>query len=231
MAITSTLNAGQVVTQAMKLIGVLDSRTAPSSEDMADGVTALNWMLKSWQADGMNLWRQTEATVTFPADTKTVTLDPYCIDVVAAQIIQEPTYQRWLQRWEHGQYVVLPNKDARGYPTIFVLDKQRAAVEMTVWPVQPEDIEITYTYARVIEDVTVAASIVDVPQDWLETVYYGLADRLLDIYSVPQSQPAVAQRITARAAQLYDKLLASDRPQSVFFQPWGATPPNAGYGG
>lgn len=231
MAITSTLTAGEVVSQAMTLIGVKDSRTTLANEDMTQGVLQLNWMLKSWQADGMNLWRQTQDTITVPANTKTVTLDPYCIDVVEARMITSATNQRWLQRWEWGQYVVLPNKDAQGDPTIFVLNKQKAAVEMTVWPVPVRDIEVAYTYARVIEDVTVAASMVDVPQAWLETVYYNLADRLLDPFSVSESQPRVAQRITARAAELYAKLLASDRPQSVFFQPWGATPPNAGYGG
>lgn len=228
MAITSTLTAGEVVNQALTLIGVKDSRTGAPAEDVDQGILQLNWMLKSWQADGMNLWRQTIGTVTIPADTPTVTLDPRCIDVVSAQYIQSTTDQRWLQRWEHGQYVVLPNKLARGYPTIFVLNKQRATVEMTVWPVPPEDIEISYTYARVIEDVVNAASVVDVPQAWLETVYYGLADRLLDAFSVPQTQPAVAQRITARAAELYGKLLGMDRPQSVYLLPWSASFQNRG---
>lgn len=229
MAITSTLNAGECVTTAMQLLGVLDSLSAPSTEDMALGVKQLNWMLKSWQADGMNLWRQTEDTVIVPANTKTVTLDPYCIDVVEARYIQSSTYQRWLQRWEWGQYVVLPNKDSSNDPTIFVLNKQRAAVEMTVWPVPRQDIAIAYTYARVIEDVTTSSSVVDVPQAWLECVYYSLADRLQEVFSVPQTQPAVSQRITARAAQLYTAMKDLDRPQSVFFQPWQQPNYNQGY--
>lgn len=229
MAITSTLNAGQVVTQAVTLIGAKDSRTTLASEDMDLGILQLNWMLKSWQADGMNLWRQTQATATFPADTKTVTLSPYEIDVPMAQIVVSDTYQRWLQRYEWGEYNVLPNKDARGQPTIFYINKQRTAVTMTVWPVPVQETVIRYTYARVIEDVTGPFDTIDVPQAWLETVYYCLADRLLDPFSVSETQPRVAQRITARAAELYQKLLDLDRPQSVFFMPWQMPNYNRGY--
>lgn len=223
MAITSTMDAEAVVTQAMKILGVLDSRSAPSTEEKADGVTALNWMLKSWQADGMNLWRQTQGTVTVPAATATVSLDPYCIDVVEARYVQSATNQRWLGRWEWGQYVILPNKQAVGFPTIFVLNKQADDVEMTVWPVPASDIQVAYTYARVIADVTADGDPIDVPQAWLETVYYSLADRLIETYSVGETAPRTAARVSARAAELYQKLLNSDRPAAVFFQPF-ATP-------
>jgi hypothetical protein len=232
LAITSTMTAGEIVVRAMELIGAKDSRTTLQGEDMTLGVSQLNWMLKSWQAQGCNLWRKATDSVVFSADTPTVTLDPYVIDVQEARLVvtTDPLYERWLDRWEWGEYVVLPNKLASSQPTIFVLDKQRAAVTMTLWPVSPEAITINYTYARVVEDVVNSASTVDVPQAWLEAVYYGLADRLLDPFSVTESQPRVAARIQARAASLYQQMLDLDRPQSVFFEPFNATPYSRGVG-
>lgn len=226
MAISSTLTAGQIVNQAIVLIGAKDSRSTLTSEDRDLGLLQLNWMLKSWQAAGCNLWRRTEDSIVIPADTATVTLDPYCIDVQEArlQISDDPLYERWIERWEWGQYVTMPNKLASGQPTCFVLDKQRAAVTMTVWPVPSEAMTINYTYARVIEDIVDQNSVVDVPQAWLEAVYYSLANRLLTPFSVWSTQPAEATKIEAMAERLYKEVLDMDRPQSVYLQPWQATP-------
>lgn len=182
---------------------------------------ATNDMLKSWQADGCNLWRLSDETVTIPADTPTVTLDPRVLDVMEARFVGGVTYQRPLARLEWGDYRYLPNKLAAGYPTSYSLNKQRTTIELSLWPVATEEIVIAYSGARVIDDVTDDLdNELDLPQEWMETAVYGLASRMLDIMDVATTSPATAQRVQARADQLYAKLLDFDRTGSTFMKPW-----------
>lgn len=220
-AIGGLLTVRDIVRTSLQLIGACPNGGDPDADDAALAMLQLNFMLKSMQADGCNLWRRTEETVTFPPNTKVMTLDPRCIDVMEARLQLNTTFERSLGRWEWGEYVTMPNKVASGDPTIFVLDKQRTEVTMTVWPVPYVERDINYTYARVIDDVTDLDEDVDLPQEWTEAVYYCLADRLLDPFSVSTSQPGVAQRVAARASMLYGKMLDLDRPASVFMKPWG----------
>jgi len=218
-SITELLTARVFVTQALSLITVLGGGETPSADDAAQGLTQLQWMLKSWQADGCNLWREEEETIVFPAATATVTLDPRVMDVQEARAEISPTFQRILDRWERGEYIVLPNKSAAGQPTIFYFRRLRDSVTLTLWPVPTTEINIFCTTARVIEDVTDLDQNVDVPQEWSETVTYNLAARLLDTFGITETRPVLAASIASKAASLYDKLSGFDRPSAVFLQP------------
>lgn len=215
-AITSQMIASEVVQAAMQELGVLAAGETPTGEELTDGLRVLNWMLKSWQARGTNLWRETEGSIDYPADTATVTLDPYCLDVTEARFVQSSTFERPLQRWENGQYQQLPNKAQPGFPTAFYLKKNVGAVTMTLWPVPYADSTIRYTYARVFDDVTDGAQTLDVPQEWMETVYLALAARLVQTFGVNRTDPATAQIIAQRAGALEQTMLDMDRPASVF---------------
>jgi len=217
--INETFTARDVITQALTLITVLGGGETPSADDAAQGLTQLQWMLKSWQSDGCNLWREEEETIVFPAATETVTLDPRVLDVQEARVEIDPTFQRILARWERGEYITLPNKTAPGSPTIFYFRRKRDTVTMTLWPVPPVETNILCTTARVIEDVTDLDQNLDVPQEWCETVTYNLAARLLDTFGITETRPVVASKIVAMARELYDKLSGFDRPSSVFLQP------------
>lgn len=181
----------------------------------------LNMMLKSWQADGCNLWRLSDETVIVPANTDTITLDPRVLDVMEVRFVGSATYQRTLARLEWGDYRSLPNKNAVGYPTSYSLNKQRTSIDMSLWPVSNTAFSIVYSGARVIDDVTDDLNDeLDLPQEWMETAVYGLASRMLDVMDVATTSPATAQRIQARADQLYQKLLDFDRVGSAFMKPW-----------
>jgi len=218
-SISETFTARDFVAQAMTLITVLGGGETPNANDADQGMTQLQWMLKSWQADGCNLWREEEETITFPADTATVTLDPRVLDVQEARVEISTTFQRILDRWERGEYITLPNKIAAGSPTIFYFRRKRDSVTMTLWPVPTEETDILCTTARVIEDVTDLDQTLDVPQEWSETVTYNLAARLLDTFGITETRPVLAASIASKAASLYDKLSGFDRPSTVFLQP------------
>lgn len=207
-----------LIAGALRVIGVADNHQDAASYD--DAMQHLQWMLKSMQSDGINMWRIDEESVLWLAGNQVQTLTPNIINIQDARVVISSTFERTMGRFEYGDYVVLPNKDAIGAPTIYTFQKRTGDAQMYVWPVPSVDTTLHLTVARVIEDVTDINQTVDLPQEWEETVVYNLADRLLDVFSVSESQPNVAARVTRRAAALYQKLMDMDRPGSVYFQPW-----------
>jgi len=218
--ISGTMTARDIVRQALILIGGPLENGEPTAEDGLICMTQLNYMMKTWQSQGCNLWRLSDESLTVPADTPTVELDPRVLDVMEARYVGGVTYQRTLARWEWGDYRALPNKLSAGTPTCFTLNKQRTAIYMTFWPVNTEEQEILFSGARVIDDVNDLDDEVDAPQEWIEAVFTCLAERIIPIYNIDSLAPAVAQRVTARAQALYSQMLDFDRPASSFMKPW-----------
>lgn len=219
--ITGSMTVRDISRTAMQLIGGPLTNGEVTARVGLTCATMLNMMLKSWQADGCNLWRLSDESVTVPADTPEVVLDPRVLDVMEARYVQSATYQRQIARWEWAQYRSLPNKLAVGTPTCFYLNKQRTEISMTLWPVNSAEQVILYSGARVIDDVTDNLDDeLDLPQEWMETATYGLASRMLDVLDIATMSPVTAQRVQARADMLYQKLLDFDRPGSVNMAPW-----------
>lgn len=219
-AITSSLTALDIIKTAMELCNVLDGAGEPDATSAAMGLRHLNWLLKSLQADGCNLWRAKEYTATVSANVATVTLDPRVIDVLECRLVLSTTFERSLARWELGDYAPLPNKIAAGDPVAFYPDKRVGSVVLTFWMVPTVDRTVKYTAARVIEDVSALTQTLDVPQMWTECIYYMLADRLAKPFGLMAAAPALAADIKQQAQILYGQMRDADRPASVFMQRW-----------
>ena len=212
-----TLTARSVIQRAYEVLGVYGASDTVEADDAELARVLLNAMLKSWQSDGCNLWREEEDTLTVPVSTASVTMDPRVIDVLEARVEMSSTYERPLARWEWGEYVAVPNKAAPGVPAAFVLRKERAQTVFRVWPVPTAETTIHFTAARVIEDVTALDDELDLPQEWLECVIYNLAAKL----AIPHARVGTpeAQAAKQEGAALYAQMRDMDRPASVFFQP------------
>ena len=61
MAIEKTRN--DIINGALELIGVKAADEGAEADDVKSAATALDWMVKSWQATGAHLWTRTEATL------------------------------------------------------------------------------------------------------------------------------------------------------------------------
>jgi len=214
--ISSNMTAGEMMSLAMQEIGAIGAGEQPTGEEYEAMLPRLNFMLKSWQAKGCNLWRETDGTMTIPANTASGALSPIVIDVMAARVV-DGINEIPLQRWEAGEYRQIPNKAQTGRPVAYYIDKQRDAVNMFVWPVPVVDTDIKIDYARVIEDVTTTTDNLDIPQQWIETVYVNLAARCAALFGATRIDPNTVGEVKQRAAMLETDLLDMDRPSSVFF--------------
>lgn len=218
---TGTMTAQEVVQAALEELGVLSAGERAEGTELDVGIRALNWMLKSFTARGVNKWRETSITITFPAGQSSVELDSSIEDILGARVSISPTYERMMFRYERGQYLQLPNKQSPGSPVNYYVDRQRDAATLYVWPVPQQDTTLSLDALRVIDDVTDPTQTLDVPSKWLETVYVALAARLASIQGVTRTDPATAQALAVRAQAFEQILLDDDRPASIYMGAYG----------
>lgn len=217
--ISGEITARVVMQNAAEDLGVLGAGEELSAEEFTSMLSRLNWLLKSWQSQGANLWRTETGEITIPQGSVSGSLDPRVIDVIAARVITgnaPNVIELQMQRIEQGEYAQLPNKTQPGRPTMFFLSKQRNQVDLYVWPVPYQDMDFKIDYARVIEDVTDPNQTLDVPQQWAETVWTNLAVKCATLFGATRLDPNAVALVTQRAAVLKQQLMDMDRPASWF---------------
>lgn len=212
------MTARDMVTQAMRELTVIASGENPTADEIADGIFRLNSMLKAWGVR-VALWRDTPGVVAFPAGTASAVLTPRPGRVTSARYRLDTTNERPLTRWEPADYDLLPNKASRGSPTAYIITQNPAAVTMTLWPVPSVVTTVLYSYDRVVEDVTSANDVVDVPQMFFETVWTNLAVRLAPMFGKARLDPQTLAEVKGRAARLEAEMLDWDRPDSYQLGP------------
>lgn len=213
--ITFGLNAQQVIDAALQKIGVLGEGETASGNQYVEAQREINLMLKTWQQEGPNLWTHAEATITLVSGTQEYTLNPRPRSVKNMRFAIAGVEQYPMTEWDRDDWDRFPMKTQPGNPLKFVIDRQRAATTVKVWPV-PSFSSGTYTcpysYERVPEDVTSPSEDIDVPQEWLETVTVNLGARLADDYRL---NGVHIDRVRERAARLYDMAMTADRRGDV----------------
>lgn len=215
---TAIDTARQVITDALFEIGVVGAGQDPDPNDMEVGRRRLNWLLKSWQNEGLNLWRDDEITIPWPAYTVEGDLDQQYTDLVAVSVARSSTNNLQLTRWETDDYARLPNQLQTGdSPTIYNLYRGVDALRLRLWPVPSQDVTLYASGNRVIYDVEGLDENIDLPQQYTRTAMLCLAQVLIPVFG-KASDPNAALTVTeARAA--YRKMLGDDRPASYYLGP------------
>lgn len=217
--ITSTMTVREVVTTALELLGAVAIGDAPPSDLATLAMKHLTWMLKTWQADGVNGWRLLEVTITWPPATQTVTLSTDYLDLMDARL-RVSTLDTMLTRLSIEEYSELSNKTVAGTPTCYMVRKTVASLAVSLWPVPAASVTVLADAVRVIEDITALDQNIDVPQEWLETIYICLAARLTTVLRTVVSNPGLTASVLQNAQQLYARLRAFDQEEtSVFLSP------------
>ena len=214
---TFDLTARELVKQAMVELGAINPGEEPDAGEMDDAIVRLNLMLKTWGTRD-NLFRETTGTITIPAATAVGTLPESARSVIGLSHVVSATNHRMLAPWNRVQYYSMPNRAAVGSPSGFFASQGRDGDNLFVWPVSATPITLHIVYNRAVETVTDPSQTVDIPEDWMEAVMLGLADRLANMLGATRVDPNTVQQIQGRAAAAYQYLLDMDRPVSYYFE-------------
>jgi hypothetical protein len=217
MTTTFAMTARDIVQAAMIDLGVVASGEQATAEEMADGVTRLNAMLKS--PPFASLWRDTEAQVALTAGQGVVMLDSMPSRVLGVRMRQSLTAERPLYAMEQDEYADIPNKAVRGAPTSFAIFRTPFSMELRLWPVPAQPTALTIASVRIAEDVNDPTDTLDVPQMWLEAVWTNLAVRIAPMFGKVRTDPQTLQVVAQRASDLASALLDFDRPAEYHLGP------------
>lgn len=188
-----TVTRDQIIYGALRLCGALGVGESPQTAQVTEANEALNMLVKSLQAEGMPLWAIEQYTL-----IPVVGVNSYTIGV--GQTIDRPKPLKIYQAFKHDtstnvdvpmriitrdEYNRLGNKTSLGTPIQLYYDVQNTYGIMYVFPV-PTSVEqtITIVYQRPFQDFDTADNTPDFPQEWFDTLKYGLAHRLSGEYGL-----------------------------------------------
>jgi hypothetical protein len=230
-----TVTRDDVIKRALRIIGAIGQGETPSTDAVTEAAVALNQLVKEWNADGMQLWRQaTSSAITMVASTTS-----YAIGVSAAVNQQAPlkVLQAYLRNTTTNidtplvlltkqEYDMLSPKSQTGRPSQLyynppgVVDTEMVG---TIYLFNTPDSDTATNYALYVvgnyslRDFDGATDTADFPSFYYNALVWGLADQLSYEYGVPFAQQAM---ITKKAEVHKDKALGFDREEgSIYLQP------------
>ena len=214
------LTTNQLIEEAYDICGVGSEGEGISADQYARGKRSLNTMVKAWSASD-HLWLRTDGSKVLVAATSSYALTPKPLRILDARRKDTSNIETPMREWSRAEYLDMPNKTSTGVPVNFYYDPQRDTGTMYVWPTpgatEASEYTVEFTYLRRMDDFDGTADAPDLPQEWLEALTFGLAERLALKYV---TRPDLRAEISARAVAYKAELNAWDtEPASLFMQP------------
>ncbi len=235
-------NAQTIITAALRAIAVSDPEggVSPSATELTNALEALNFLVTSWQADGLQVWCQKIQTVTLVAGQDSYTCGP-----TGQIVIQRPTQisQAWLRATTGTQPVDIPLNiiDRQTYNALSVKNTSGTSNQLFydptydlpggnfgantsgkfyLWPVPDSTVVANYNlmfvYTRPIQDFNAVTDYLDFPQEWFNAIKWNLAHQIAFEYGVPVE---LLDRIKKIAEEEKARVMGWDTEKdSVFFQ-------------
>lgn len=115
-------------------------------------------------------------------------------------------------------YQALPQKNQAGQINQFWYDRQLSSGYVYLWQVPSTVTDLfKFTCYRPIETFDSGGNNPDLPEEWIQTIYYNLAVIMAPQYGVPRAKLA---DLAAMAAQFLDDMQGYDREdEAIFIQP------------
>jgi hypothetical protein len=213
------LTARDIIGFALRKLSTMPIGSELDINEVAPVLLELNMMLKGWQTAGPHLWRNTEGTQALSSATASYSLataNP--LRIVEARYRNTVGSDLPMKRLSRVRYMQLPLKSSAGTPTQFYFDPQETSQTLYVWPVLgvATTQSIVYTYQRRFQVCASLDDSVDIPEEWLDTVGYCLAERLIPNYGIETQSAA---RIERNAQVMLRRAKAFDRPAYINFMP------------
>lgn len=226
-----TITRDQVISSALRKLGVLDLGGTVDSDTLSNASLALNIMIKMWATDGLKLWTIDELTLPLVASQKSYVIGPGG-DLVTHKPLK--LIQAWLrntavtpnvdipmQIFSKERYNILGSKSSTGVANSVFLDPR--ATTSTLYVYLTPDTATATNYAlhlvvqRMMSDITAGSDIPDFPAEWMQALVWNLADQLAIEYSVPMNH---RQEISTKADKYREQMTGFDvEYTSTFFVP------------
>lgn len=167
---TFNLDIAEMIEEAYERCG-LEMRTG---YDAKTARRSLNLMFAEWANRGLNLWTVEQATITLTEGQAQETLGAEVIDVLE-MVLRRSGSDVEMTRIGRGEYLRQVNKDQKGRPVQFYVDRGITPV-INIWPA-PENStdQIVYYYVQRIDDAGALVNTTEMPFRFYPCAVAGLA--------------------------------------------------------
>lgn len=239
-----TISRDQIITSALRKLGVLELGDTPDAATIQNASTALNLVIKQMATEGLKLWKIEELVIPMVAGQYTYVLGgPSSVPMYdsfdtsfTTPITDKPlkVIQGWyrnnlstppvdtpLQLLSKQEYNILGSKQSQGVANSIFYDIKQTNGILYVYLDPNSFVQTNYNIHIVaqmpMQDLLRAQDTPDFPNEWMNTLVWSLADDLAIEYSVPGNHRA---EIAQRAAAYREQLTSWDvESTSTFFQP------------
>jgi hypothetical protein len=197
---TWTLDTDEVVSAALERIPA----KIDQAYDLAKARRALQFTFQRLLARQIANFRVSLVTLTLTADQIDYTL-PADQHYVLEATIRDPVSPAGnptdlpLERIARDEYHLIPNKESRGRPHKFWVQRGRDARSLHFWPKPDRAYVVRYQHVSLFRDVGGALDHLDVPQTWLSVLVAGTA------YFLAISKPEIDIPTRQEMERLFEK--------------------------
>jgi hypothetical protein len=201
------LTRDQVITTALRKLGVIESGATPTANQINDGSEALNALVKGWQNIGVRLWTVEWNTQALTSGVSTYGLDPI-LDVQKA----------FVRRGDDDYPVAIvtlltyfdqPDKADTGLAQIAAFNPVVASPELYVHPVPDNSTDVLhFLQVRRLYDMDAQGEYPDFPSRWIQPLIWNLASELAPEYGLPAD---LRQDLMGRGAAYLELAIRGER--------------------
>lgn len=220
----------EIITDALRLLGALEEGGTASASQITDCLPSFEMYIKGLTKYGLHLWSINShgETITLGAGIATVSTTNTPVKILEAIFRDSDGNDTNLIPLTREEYWALPDKDLSGEPSQFFFDPlddaEDARSTIYLWPVPDATaatgtLEVVYqTHTEDVDDGTGDAdNTLGMPQEWLETVKYGLATRLAPMYGYPVRERNLL--LQEYQLMLQETLAWDTEQESVYLRP------------
>lgn len=221
----TTYTAGDQITRALRLLGVLAEGETPSAAMSQDGLMALNQMIDSWNTERLSVFCTQDQVFTWPAGEYIQTLGPSG-DFVGNRpvLLDDATYFRdpgtnvsfGIKFINQQQYNGIAVKTVTStYPQVIFVNMGFPDVTMSIYPRPTRDLEWHFVSVQELTQPAALDTVLHFPPGYMRAFAYNLAMEMAPEYGV---EPA--PQITRIAMTSKRNLKRINNPDDVMSMPY-----------
>jgi len=217
--------AGDQITRALRLLGVLAEGETSSASVMQDSLMAMNQMIDSWNTERLSVFCTQDQTFTWPAGQITRTLGPSGNFIgLRPVLLDESTYFRdpgtnvsfGVKFINQQQYNGIAVKTVTStYPQVIFVNMTYPDVTMTIYPQPTRDLEWHFVSVQELSNPATLVTDLLFPPGYLRAFTYNLAMEIAPEFGVEPS-PQV-QRIAMTSKRNLKRI---NNPDDVMSMPY-----------
>jgi hypothetical protein len=217
--------AGDQITRALRLLGVLAEGETSSASVMQDSLMAMNQMIDSWNTERLSVFCTQDQTFTWPAGQITRTLGPSGNFIgLRPVLLDESTYFRdpgtnvsfGIKFINQQQYNGIAVKTVTStYPQVIFVNMTYPDVTMTIYPQPTRDLEWHFVSVQELSNPATLVTDLLFPPGYLRAFTYNLAMEIAPEFGIEPS-PQV-QRIAMTSKRNLKRI---NNPDDVMSMPY-----------